>query len=129
MENKVALLVANNAKTPQQQPVGYLTGGGSGGGDIGLEIRVTRLEDDVKGIRDTLVRLEPLLVRIDERQNHFATTSDIAKLPTRWELALILISFLAVTQIPSILGAIKDFRSPQAVNGNTNEPQGSKSQR
>lgn len=108
---------AGSAPLPQQY---YNTGSGGGGGMD----RIERLEADVRGIKSILDGLQTILTRIDTTHAHLATKAEIARLPGRWELYAILVGFLAITQIPSILGALKDYNS-QASSGIPHESQGS----
>ena len=54
------------------------------------EARTDRLEEDVRDIRATLARLEPLIIRIDERLTtelpRLATKAELEKKPGRGEL-------------------------------------------
>lgn len=55
----------------------------SGGGyDPALEARVARLEEDVRDIKATLARLEPMIIRIDAILPHLATKAELAELRT-----------------------------------------------
>jgi hypothetical protein len=51
------------------------------------EARLDRLEEDVREIKATLRRLEPLIIRIDERLQtelpHLATKAELAEKPSR----------------------------------------------
>ena len=47
-----------------------------------LEQRVTRLEDDMAAVKGILGRLEPLIVRMDERLNHMATKAELQEVRT-----------------------------------------------
>lgn len=46
------------------------------------DLRIDRLEEDVREIKAVLARLEPLVIRIDQR-----LTSELPQLPTKTELA------------------------------------------
>ena len=48
--------------------------------------RLDRLDDEVREIRATLVRLEPMIIRIDAQLPQFATKADLANLATRAEV-------------------------------------------
>jgi hypothetical protein len=54
--------------------------------EIRTEDRLGRLEQDVGEIKATLARLEPMIIRIDERLNttfpHLATKADLAEKPS-----------------------------------------------
>jgi hypothetical protein len=54
------------------------------------EARTSRLEEDVRDIKAALTRLEPLIIRIDERLAselpHLATKAELAEKPGRGEL-------------------------------------------
>jgi len=80
---------------------GGFGGNGGDGGDI-MELRVQRLEEDMREVKNTLSRLEPLIVRIDERQKH---------LPTNTTLIISLITIfaagLAIPQLSNIIAAFK----------------------
>lgn len=63
-----------------------LATGGGGPHDPGMDAlirRVDQLEGDVKGIKGTLERLEPMIVRIDERLNAVCTKEDLGKVAER----------------------------------------------
>lgn len=45
-----------------------------------IEPRVSRLESDVAEIRAVLARLEPLIIRMDERLSHLATKAELEAL-------------------------------------------------
>ena len=45
-----------------------------------LEGRVGRLEEDMRDVRATLARLEPLIVRIDATLPHLATKAELGEL-------------------------------------------------
>lgn len=47
-----------------------IDGDGGGPHDSGMEARVARLEEDMKEVKQVLGRLEPMLIRMDERLNH-----------------------------------------------------------
>lgn len=42
-----------------------------------MEARVTSLETSMLDVKATLGRLEPLIIRIDERMNHVATKAEL----------------------------------------------------
>ena len=57
--------------------------GGEGGPNHPvMEARVSRLEEDMRDVRATLSRLEPMIVRIDATMPHLARRSDLADLRT-----------------------------------------------
>ncbi len=49
----------------------------------GMEARVAALEAGMKDVRVVLARMEPLLIRIDERTNHLATKAELATKATK----------------------------------------------
>ena len=52
--------------------------------DPGMEMRVSRLEEDMRDVKATLARLEPMLIRMDAMLQatlpHLATKSEVAEL-------------------------------------------------
>jgi hypothetical protein len=58
------------------------------------EVRTQHLEDDVRQVKAVLDRLEPLIVRIDERLNstlpHLATKAELAEKPGKAYLWMVL---------------------------------------
>ncbi|HEY2619460.1 MAG TPA: hypothetical protein VGI78_19120 [Acetobacteraceae bacterium] len=60
--------------------------------ETATELRLDRLEADVRDMRVTLGRLEPLIIRIDERLNatlpHLATKAELATAVTSLTTAL-----------------------------------------
>ena len=50
------------------------------------ETRTDRLEEDVRDIKATLARLEPMIIRIDAQLPHLATKAELEKKPGRAEL-------------------------------------------
>ena len=69
--------------------------GGGGPQAPGLLARVDRLESDVRDIRTTLARLEPMIVRIDAEMGHLATRAELATKPSHAYLWGILAALLA----------------------------------
>lgn len=43
------------------------------------EARIDRLEDDIREIKGTLARLEPMIIRIDATLPHLATKAELAE--------------------------------------------------
>jgi hypothetical protein len=56
---------------------GKLAGDGRGPHDPTMEARVAKLEQDMSEVKATLGRMEPLLIRMDERMNHLATRAEL----------------------------------------------------
>lgn len=54
--------------------------GEGGPHDRGMEGRVARLEDDMRDIKATLLRLEPMIIRIDAAVPHLATRQELVSL-------------------------------------------------
>lgn len=54
--------------------------GEGGGHDPAMEARVGRLEEDMRDVKATLLRLEPMIVRIDATMPFLAKASDLADL-------------------------------------------------
>jgi lysylphosphatidylglycerol synthetase-like protein (DUF2156 family) len=79
--------------------------------DPGIEVRVTRLEDDVREMKGTLTQLLPLLTRIDA-----TLSSTLPHIPTKAELAdlrLELTSALSATR-SELVGMIGELRASVA---------------
>ena len=56
------------------------TEGTGGGRDMpGIEVRVVTLENEMREVRAILGRMEPLLVRLDERTANLATKAELAE--------------------------------------------------
>jgi len=75
----------------------------SGGGDGGdIMYRIGRLEEDVKEIKSVLNRLEPYLIRIDEKLKH---------IPTTIQLVIMIITIfsiaIGIANLPNIINAVK----------------------
>ena len=75
---------------------------GGGPHDPGMEARVTRLEDDVREIKQVLGRLEPMIVRIDATIQAtlptLATKAELAEKPGKaylWAILAVLIAAYA----------------------------------
>jgi hypothetical protein len=79
-----------------------MPGGGDGPpGDV--DHRVGRLERDVGDIKATLGRMEPLLIRIDERIKDMPTANQfgelkgrVSQLPTVWQLCALILSIFGL---------------------------------
>lgn len=58
---------------------------GNGHYDRGIEQRLSRVENEVRDVKDTLAELKAMVGRIDERLNatlpHLATKADLAEKP------------------------------------------------
>ena len=74
-------------------------GGGGGPHDTDMDARVGRLEGDMRELKATLGRLEPLIVRLDEQIRatlpHLATKADLADKPGKAYLWAILAALVA----------------------------------
>jgi hypothetical protein len=51
------------------------------------EIRLDHLEEDMREIKATLARLEPMIIRIDAQIPHLATKAELAEKPGKVYLA------------------------------------------
>jgi hypothetical protein len=51
------------------------------------EIRLEHLEEDMREIKATLARLEPMIIRIDAQIPHLATKAELAEKPGKVYLA------------------------------------------
>jgi hypothetical protein len=52
-----------------------------------IDARFERLEEDVRDIKTTLTRLEPMIIRIDATLPHLATKEELADKPGKTYLA------------------------------------------
>jgi len=68
LPDKVLPFATTTKQSSSIQQTIAVTGGGDGGG--GITWRIERLEKDVDEVRATLSRLEPMIVRIDEKLKH-----------------------------------------------------------
>ncbi|WP_299437009.1 hypothetical protein [uncultured Rhodospira sp.] len=48
-----------------------------------LTRRVETLENDMREVKGILARMEPMLIRMDERMNHLATKAELAEKPSK----------------------------------------------
>ena len=81
------------------------------------EARTERLEEDIRDIRAALARLEPLIIRIDERLTtelpHLATKAELEKKPGRGELWGAIAAMVgAQAVIAAVLAAILTWAPP-----------------
>ena len=73
-----------------------------------LEQRVTRLEDDMAAVKGILGRLEPLIVRMDERLNHMATKAELQEVRTEIKEVR--------TEIQEVRTEVQEVRTEVAAN-------------
>lgn len=81
-----------------------LQSGGDGGNSDGMEQRVAKLESDVGEIKGILGRLEPMIIRIDERLGHVASSASVAALQEQMK-ALPSKGFV-ITTVVAIVGLV-----------------------
>ena len=54
--------------------------------DRGMEQRLSRVENDVREVKDSLVELKAMFARMDERLEQLATKADVAKVESRLDV-------------------------------------------
>lgn len=108
------LVSSDGTEPPQQQ----YTNTGSDGGGGNMEVRVKRLEEDVRDIKNTLGALHILCTKINTRLEHTPTTLGMIIM-----IITVFLGALAIPQIPNIINSSKKQTEQE-----NNEPQRSHSQ-
>jgi hypothetical protein len=88
--------------------------------------RIDRLEEDIRDIRATLARLEPPIIRIDERLTaelpHLATKAELEKKPGRGELWGAIAAMVGAQAVIAAVLAVILTWAPPARGGEAQSP-------